>query len=53
MASARSVWTDFGVVRVMGSKGVGTVWAEAGWFVFVIWAFVLPDVLGQTVFTWG
>ena len=22
-------------------------------FCFVIWAVVLPDVLGQTVFTWG
>ena len=51
--SASFVWTDLGVGRVMGSVGWGLSGLKQDGLRFVIWAVVLPDVLGQTVFAWG
>ena len=53
MVSAGFVWTGLGVGWVMGSRGWGLSGLKQDDLYFVIWAVVLPDVLNQTVFTWG
>ena len=53
MVSAGFVWTDLGVGWVMDSGKWGLSGLKWNGLCFVIWAVALPDVLGQTVFTWG
>ena len=50
MVNAGFVWTGLGV---MGSGGWGLSELKQDGLYCVIWAVVLPDVLNQTVFTWG
>ena len=45
--------TGLEVGWVMGSGGWGLSGLKQDGLCFVIWAVVLPDVLNQTVFTWG